>query len=111
MAVDSKSCKSPNSSSVFASLAMFVWLLISFALACVDSTFKVADETLARTSAKKGVQVFSSKPHFQYSVASSSMLFSLILFMDSIPPLASLFTTWLEFSTKLDDKIFSYILR
>ena len=96
---------------MISSLSTFVWMLVSFALACVDSTFKVADETLARTSAKKGVQVFSSKPHFQYSVASSSMLFSLILFMDLIPPLASLFTTWLEFSTKLDDKIFSYILR
>ena len=85
---------------------MFVWLLISFALACVDSTFKVADVTLARASAKKGVQVFSSKPHFQYSVASISVLFSVILFVDSIPLLASLFTTWQEFSTRLDDNVF-----
>ena len=90
--MDSKSCRSSSLISVFSSLSTFVWMLVSFALACVCSTFTVADATLARTLVKKGgikvFKVFSSKPHFQYFVASSSVLFSVILFVGSIPPFA-----------------------
>ena len=59
MAVDSKSCKSSSTVSVFSSLFTFIWSLVSFALACVDSTFKVADVTLSWTLVKKGgIKVF-----------------------------------------------------
>ena len=93
--MDSKSCRSSSLVSVFSSLSTFVWMLVSFAVACVCSTFTIADATLARTLVKKGgikvFKVFSSKPHFQYFVASSSVLFLVILFVGSIPPLASVF--------------------
>ena len=58
MAVDSKSCKSSRMVSVLDRLSVLIGLFISFAMACVDLTFRAANETLARTSARKGSHRF-----------------------------------------------------
>ena len=58
MAVDSKSCKSSRMVSVLDRLSVLVGLFISFAMACVDLTFRAVNETLARTSARKGSHRF-----------------------------------------------------